>query len=219
MKTSEIYRRIEELKVIPVIVIDELKSALPLAQTLVEGGLSIVEITFRTDVAAEAIKMICKEYPELLIGAGTVLSIDNLKRAYDSGAKFAVAPGLNPGVIEESLKISLPFIPGVMTPSDIEAALNYKLKVLKFFPAEASGGIDYFKNVIAPYLHTGVKFIPLGGINLHNFLDYLALESVLAIGGTWIAKKEDILKNNWQQVIKNCKELKSKLQELEKIRV
>jgi 2-dehydro-3-deoxyphosphogluconate aldolase/(4S)-4-hydroxy-2-oxoglutarate aldolase len=216
MKTSEIYKKIEELKVIPVIVIDELKSALPLASALMEGGLSIVEITFRTNVAAEAIELICDKYPQILVGAGTVLTINNLRKARDAGAKFAVAPGLNTKIVEESLKINLPFMPGVMSPSDIEVALNYQLQVLKFFPAEASGGVNYFKNVAAPYLHTGVKFIPLGGINVNNFLDYLSLGSVIAIGGTWIAKKEDIVNNNWQQIVKNCKEIKSKLQELEK---
>jgi 2-dehydro-3-deoxyphosphogluconate aldolase/(4S)-4-hydroxy-2-oxoglutarate aldolase len=216
METGEINKKIEELKVIPVIVIDELKSALPLADALMEGGLSIVEITFRTNVAAEAIELICDKYPQILVGAGTVLTINNLRKARDAGAKFAVAPGLNTKIVEESLKINLPFMPGVMSPSDIEVALNYQLQVLKFFPAEASGGVNYFKNVAAPYLHTGVKFIPLGGINVNNFLDYLSLGSVIAIGGTWIAKKEDIVNNNWQQIVKNCKEIKSKLQELEK---
>jgi 2-dehydro-3-deoxyphosphogluconate aldolase/(4S)-4-hydroxy-2-oxoglutarate aldolase len=214
MQKIEIYKRIKELKVVPVIVIDELDSVLPLADALIEGGMSIVEITFRTDVAADAIRLISKEHPEILVGAGTVLSIENLKKAQDSGAKFAVAPGLNPRVVEESLKIGILFMPGVMTPSDIELALNYNLQLLKFFPAEASGGINYFKNTITPYMHTGIKYIPLGGININNFSEYLHLDPVIAIGGTWLAKKQDITANNWQQITQNCKELMLKMKEI-----
>ena len=211
MQKEELYQKISQLKVVPVIVIDDLDSAVPLANALIEGGMSIIEITFRTDVAAQAIKVICKEYPRLIVGAGTVLTIDNLKMAQDSGAQFAVAPGLNPGIVEESIKLDIPFMPGVMTPSDIEQALHYNLKVLKFFPAEASGGINYFKSVITPYMHMGIKYIPLGGININNFGEYLKLDTVIAIGGTWLAKKQDIAANNWQQITQNCRELLSKM--------
>lgn len=200
----EIYQKIEEFRIVPVIAIEDEDSALPLADALIGGGLPVAEITFRTEAASAVILKIAKERPDMLIGAGTILTIDNLKRAIDCGAKFGVAPGFNPKIVEETLKLNFPFSPGVMTPSDVECALSLGIKVLKFFPAEAAGGTKMLKSLAAPYAHLGVRFIPTGGINLEILTNYLSIPQVLAVGGTWIANAEDIRKKNWKQISTNC---------------
>ena len=200
----EIYQKIEEFRIVPVIAIEDEDSALPLADALIGGGLPVAEITFRTEAASAVILKIAKERPDMLIGAGTILTIDNLKRAIDCGAKFGVAPGFNPKIVEETLKLNFPFSPGVMTPSDVECALSLGIKVLKFFPAEAAGGTKMLKSLAAPYAHLGVRFIPTGGINLEILTNYLSIQQVLAVGGTWIANAEDIRKKNWKQISTNC---------------
>jgi 2-dehydro-3-deoxyphosphogluconate aldolase/(4S)-4-hydroxy-2-oxoglutarate aldolase len=202
---AEIYQKIEKLRIVPVIAIEDADSALPLADALLEGGLPVAEITFRTEAAARVITKISKERPDVLVGAGTILTIDNLKKAIDCGAIFGVAPGFNPKIVEASLKMNFPFSPGIMTPTDIEGALALGVKVLKFFPAEAAGGIKMLKSLAAPYAHLGVRFIPTGGINLEILNNYLSIPQVLAVGGTWIAKAEDINKKNWKQITINCK--------------
>jgi 2-dehydro-3-deoxyphosphogluconate aldolase/(4S)-4-hydroxy-2-oxoglutarate aldolase len=207
MLQTTLYSKLREFRVVPVIAIEDVDSALPLADALIEGGLPVAEITFRTAAAAAVISKLKKERPGLLVGAGTVLTKENLNRAKDCGAEFAVAPGFNPNVVEEALKIALPFSPGIMTPSDIEEALNFNLKLLKFFPAEAAGGLTFLKSLSAPYGHTGVKFIPTGGINLQNLKNYLSFDAVLAVGGTWIAKKDDISAGNWKKIKDNCVQL------------
>ena len=153
--------------------------------------------------------MLSKERPGLLVGAGTVLTVDNLKRAVDCGARFAVAPGLNPKVLAAALELGFPFAPGVMTPSDVEIALDLGARVLKFFPAEAAGGLRMLSSLAAPYAHTGVKFIPTGGITAANFGDYLAQRCVLAVGGTWIAQKADIAAGRWDLIRGNCEGLRA----------
>ena len=201
---DKIYEAIGNLRVVPVIAIDQVNSALPLADALIRGGLPIAEITFRTKAAAQVILELTKKRPELIVGAGTILTIEDLKKARDCGAKFGVAPGFNPKVVEESIKLDFPFSPGVMTPSDIEGALSLGIKVLKFFPAEAAGGIKMLKSLAAPYAHLGVKFIPTGGITTDNIDHYLDVPQVLAVGGTWIAKTADIEEGNWGKIEKNC---------------
>jgi 2-dehydro-3-deoxyphosphogluconate aldolase/(4S)-4-hydroxy-2-oxoglutarate aldolase len=150
------------------------------------------------------IEKLAKERPGLIVGAGTLITLDNLKKAVDCGARFGVAPGFNRKIVEESLKIGFPFSPGVMTPSDVEGALELGVKVLKFFPAEAAGGIDMLKSLVAPYAHTGVQFIPTGGVNLQKAKEYLAISQVIAVGGTWIAKKEDISAGQWEVIKERC---------------
>jgi len=196
---------IKKCKVIPIIIIEQEDAAISLADALINGGLPLAEITFRTKEAEIVIKKLTKERPNLLVGAGTILSIDTLHKAIDCGAKFGVAPGFNRIVVEEAIRLNFPFSPGVMTPSDIEAALELGVKLLKFFPAEASGGIDMLKSLCAPYAHMGVEFIPTGGINQQKLKDYLDIPQVLAVGGTWIAKKEDITEGNWQAITERCK--------------
>lgn len=204
MKSQDLYPLLKKLRVIPVVAIEQDDAALPLAHALIEGGLPVAEVTFRTEAAARVIEKMAKETPELLVGAGTILTVDNLKKAQDCGAKFGVAPGFNRKVVEAALKMNFPFSPGIMTPSDVEGALELGIKVLKFFPAEAAGGIEMLKSLIGPYAHAGVQFIPTGGINLQKAKDYLSLPQVIAVGGTWIAKKEDITSGNWKDIRDRC---------------
>jgi len=204
---NEILNRLSEYAVVPVITIESADSALALADALIEGGLPVTEITFRTEAAAQAIAILNKQRHELIVGAGTVLTTDNLQKARDCGAKFAVAPGLNPEVVKKAEQLDIPFVPGISNPTDIEQALSLGCKVLKFFPAEACGGTKMLNAISAPYKHIGVKFIPTGGINISNLQAYLELPAVLACGGTWIAKKDDIAAGNWKDITARCKEV------------
>jgi 2-dehydro-3-deoxyphosphogluconate aldolase / (4S)-4-hydroxy-2-oxoglutarate aldolase len=205
MQANEIFARIGAIRVVPVIAINSTKCALQLADALLEGGLPIAEITFRTAAAAKVIEKIALERPAMLVGAGTVLTTDNLHRAAECGASFGVAPGFNQIVAREALKLGFPFAPGVMTPSEIEAALSLGIKVLKFFPAGAVGGINMLRSISAPYLHTGVKFLPTGGLKQNNLKEYLEQKMVLAVGGTWIATQEDIAAQRWDVIRKNAR--------------
>jgi 2-dehydro-3-deoxyphosphogluconate aldolase/(4S)-4-hydroxy-2-oxoglutarate aldolase len=206
MKADQIYEQLGQFKVVPVIAIERAEDALPLADALIEGGLPLAEITFRTAAAADVISTLNKARPELVIGAGTILTTDQLHRAAECGATFGVAPGFNPKVVEEANKIGFAFSPGVMTPSDVEGAVSLGIKVLKFFPAEAAGGVKMLKSLAAPYAHLGIKFIPTGGLNINNMNDYLSIPQVLAIGGTWVAKKDAINDQNWEQIVENSKQ-------------
>ena len=199
------YAKIRHLGVIPVVAIDSVDAALPLADALCEGGLPVVEITFRTDAAAEVIKTIATKRPGMLVGAGTLLTADSLQRAVDCGASFGVAPGCNPSVIQKARELDFAFSPGVMTPTDVECALALGVDVLKFFPAGAAGGVKMLKSLAAPYAHTGVRFIPTGGVNQGNLVEYLALPSVVAVGGTWVATRDDIAAGNWSGITERCR--------------
>jgi 2-dehydro-3-deoxyphosphogluconate aldolase / (4S)-4-hydroxy-2-oxoglutarate aldolase len=183
-------RRLRQLRIVPVITIDTPAHAVPLARALTEGGLPIAEITFRTVGAAESIRRIAQECPDVLLGAGTVLSARQVDEARDAGAQFIVAPGLSRSVVSRAREVGLPVFPGVCTPSDVEAALEMGLETLKFFPAEAIGGLKYLKAIAAPYV--GVSFIPTGGITAGNLASYLAFDRVVACGGSWLAPPERI---------------------------
>ena len=198
--------RIAGFGVVPVIAIDSAAHALPLADALLAGGLPVVEITFRTSAAAEVIRILAKERPALIVGAGTVLSPETAQIAFDAGARFAVAPGLNPRVVQAALELGLPFVPGVANPSDIEAGLELGCRLLKFFPAEALGGTHMLSALSAPYAHTGVRFMPTGGASPSNLAAYLKIDTVAAVGGTWIAKKEDLADGRWDAIIQRCRE-------------
>ena len=208
------YEKIRCLKIVPVIAIDEVASAIPLADALIEGGLPLAEITFRTPAAAEVLKKLKQERPALLLGAGTVLNLENLHRAKECGAAFALAPGLNPVVVTEALKIGLPFAPGIATPSEVEQALSLGLKVVKFFPAGDFGGPRMLNSLSGPYAHTGIQFIPTGGVTMENLREYLAVKTVLAVGGTWIAKREDIQAGNWDKIRDNCRKAVELVQQI-----
>ncbi len=206
MTSESVLQRLARVGVVPVIAIESAEAATGLADALIAGGLPIAEITFRTEAAAEVIRTLSRERPDLLVGAGTVLTVDNLERAHAAGAAFIVAPGFNPAVVRRAIELDLPVTPGVMTPSDIEGALAYGCKALKFFPAGAAGGPAMLNAVAAPYKHTGVKFIPTGGVKPSNMADYLACDAVMAVGGTWLAQKDAIAAGDWQGIAANCKE-------------
>ena len=204
-----IFDQIARFKVVPVIAIEAPDAALSLADALLEGGLPIAEITFRTEAAAAVIRKMTQERSDLFVGAGTILTLDNLKAAVDAGAKFGVAPGFNPNIVKAAQQMGFPFVPGVCTPSDVEAALSNGCKVLKFFPAGAMGGLTLLKSLIAPYGHTGVQFMPTGGVSPANLSEYLSTKGVVACGGTWIATKEEIAENKWELIASRCREVTS----------
>jgi 2-dehydro-3-deoxyphosphogluconate aldolase/(4S)-4-hydroxy-2-oxoglutarate aldolase len=196
---------LESYKVIPVIAIDDVAHALPLADALIAGGLPVAEITFRSSVAAEVIRIMTRERPEMIVGAGTVLSPEIADQAMACGARFGVAPGLNPRVVRHAMESGFPFIPGISNATDIEAALELGCKVLKFFPAEVAGGAKMVSALSAPYQQTGVKFMPTGGLTLEKLTDYFKIKTVMVCGGTWIAKKEDMVAGRWDLITANCK--------------
>jgi len=200
---SEVMRKIGDLRIVPVIVLEDADNAEPLAEAILAGGLPCAEVTFRTAAAAESIKRISK-YEEILLGAGTVLSVDQAKAAVNSGAKFIVTPGFNPKVVGYCVENSIPISPGVCTPTQIEMGLEFGLETLKFFPAEAFGGLKTLKAISAPY--GMVKFIPTGGINAGNILDYLAFEKVVACGGSWMVKKDLIAGGKYDEITALVKE-------------
>lgn len=188
--TSQLREQLRALRVLPVIVIDAPDRAVPLARALADGGLPAAEITFRTSAAAEAIRRISDECPDVLLGAGTVLSPRHVDDARDAGARFIVAPGFNRAVVERAHDVGLPVIPGVCTPTEIEAALEMNLAMLKFFPAEPMGGLKFLRAIAAPY--ASVEFVPTGGMNADNVGAYLGFDRVVACGGSWMAPAERI---------------------------
>ena len=206
--TPEIIRKVDSTGVIAVLVIDELKHAVPLAEALLKGGIDAIELTLRTPVALEAGKQMKTAFPEITLGYGTVLTKEQVKSVMDSGADFAVAPGCNPTIIQYAQKLGLPFAPGTMTPSDIEMAVQEGCRVLKFFPAESSGGLKHLKSMAAPYQHLGLKFIPLGGVNMDNAKAYLESPLITAVGGSWVAKREVIQSEDWSSITSKAKEIK-----------
>ena len=199
------FEELSRYQVVPVIAIDDIAHALPLADALIGGGLPIAEITFRSPVAAEVIRILTRERPQMLVGAGTVLTAEALDLAQANGAAFGVAPGLNPRVVAHARAAGFPFMPGVATPSDIEGGLAAGCRFLKFFPAEALGGAPMLSALGGPYLHMGVRFMPTGGLSAATVGGYLALKTVVAVGGTWIAKKEDIAAGRWDTITANCR--------------
>ncbi len=186
--------------IVPVIAIEHAEDAEPLAQALSEGGLPCAEVTFRTKAGQEAIARIARSHPTMLLGAGTVLTVAQVQAAVDAGAKFIVSPGLNRKVVEYCLANDIPITPGVLTPSEIEVALEYGLEVVKFFPAEAGGGLAYLKAISAPY--KSLRFIPTGGIDESNLLSYLKFPKVHACGGSWMVKPEMITNHQFEDIKK-----------------
>jgi len=201
---NKILEKIGELGIIPVVKIEKAEDALPLGRALMDGDLPIAEITFRTSAAEESIKILTKELPKLLVGAGTVLTVEQAKKAVSAGAQFIVSPGFNPKVVDYCIKNSIPVTPGINNPTQIEMALERGIEVVKFFPAEASGGLPLLESMSAPY--TGIKFIPTGGINLNNLCSYLSDNKVLACGGSWMVKPELISSGNFSEITRLTKE-------------
>jgi 2-dehydro-3-deoxyphosphogluconate aldolase/(4S)-4-hydroxy-2-oxoglutarate aldolase len=201
---NNILNKLRLYGIIPIITINDPGVVRPLAEALLKARLPVLEITFRTDAAAEAIRIAAKEFPEMLIGAGTVLTIENAKEAVSAGAKFILSPGFNPGVVDYCLENEITMLPGINSPTQIELALEKGLDVLKFFPSEASGGIKLIKAMAAPF--PGVRFVPTGGINNSNLVSYMSCPCVLACGGSWVAKSSDIAAGRFDQVTRNAVE-------------
>ncbi len=195
---NEVLNKLHELGIVPVVVIDDAKDAVPLAKALIEGGLPCAEVTFRTAAAADAIKAIADNFPDMLVGAGTVLSIDQVDRAVAAGAKFIVSPGTNPRVVKYCVEKNIPITPGTCNPSDVEQALECGVNIVKFFPAEPAGGLKYIKAIAAPYVD--VKFMPTGGINASNVRDYLAYNKIWACGGSWMVKGDLIKAGEFEKI-------------------
>lgn len=202
MKT--ITEQLAEIKVIPVIAIDRAEDIIPLGKALAENGLPAAEITFRSDAAVEAIRLLREARPDMLIGAGTVLNREQAIAAKEAGATFVVSPGLNPNTVKACQEIGIDIVPGVNNPSAVEAALELGITTVKFFPAEASGGINMLKSLLAPY--TQIQVMPTGGINPNNVNDYLSLDRVIACGGTWMVDKKMINKGRWDEIAKLTRE-------------
>lgn len=197
---EDLHRKLRRTGVIAVLMIDRADDAVPLARALLAGGVDCIELTLRTEAALDSLRRIRAEVPELVAGVGTILTPRQVNDANEAGASFGVAPGMNPRVVAEARRIGLPFAPGVCTPTDIELALEAGCRLLKFFPCEPCGGLPYLKTIAAPFMHLGVQFIPLGGVNAANAAAYLKEPSVLALGGSWLAPKDLIAKGGWQAI-------------------
>ena len=203
-----IEERFEDFGVVPVVVLDEVKDALPLAKALTEGGLPCAEVTFRTEAAEESIKVMAEAYPDMVVGAGTVLTIEQVDAAVKAGAKFIVSPGFDPEIVDYCLEKEIPIFPGCVTPSEVAQAVKRGLKVVKFFPAEPAGGVAMIKAMAAPY--NQLRFMPTGGISPANMEDYLSFPKVFACGGSWMVKGDLVKAGDFdkiQELTKEAKEL------------
>ena len=212
---STVTEKISTLVVVPVVVLEDAKDAAPLAKALVEGGLPCAEVTFRTDAAEESIKIMTSEYPDMFVGAGTVLTIEQVDRAVAAGAKFIVSPGFDPEIVDYCLSKEIPVFPGCITPSEVAQAVKRGLKVVKFFPAEQFGGVATIKAMAAPYV--GLKFMPTGGVSAKNLESYLSCDKIVACGGSWMVKgdlvkagKFDEIKAMTEEAVKLVAEIRNK---------
>ena len=195
---NAVLEQFQKIGIIPVVVLDDAKDAEPLGRALMEGGLPCAEVTFRTAAAEESIRIMSEKFPDMLVGAGTVLTTEQVDRAVAAGAKFIVSPGINPKVVEYCVKKNIPITPGTCNPSNVETALEFGLDVVKFFPAEPAGGLKYIKAIAAPYV--GMKFMPTGGINAENVKDYLKYDRLLACGGSWMVKGDLIKAGDFEKI-------------------
>jgi 2-dehydro-3-deoxyphosphogluconate aldolase/(4S)-4-hydroxy-2-oxoglutarate aldolase len=211
MFPEDLLGRLASTGVIAVLIIDDAANAVPVARALLEGGIDAMELTLRTPAAIEGLRRIRAEVPEMLAGIGTILTPAQIDEVVAAGAAFGVAPGTNARVIEAAQKHRLPFAPGIVTPSDIEQAISLGCRLLKFFPAEPSGGIAYLKSIAAPFAHLGVRYVPLGGVSADNLGDYLAEECVLAVGGSWIASRELIHGKEWSAIEHRAREARHRV--------
>lgn len=191
---------IEKTGIVAVLVVDDAKDAVPLAHALFAGGVNAIELTLRTPAALDALREIKVGVPEMIAGVGTILTVGQVAQVVEAGAAFGVAPGLNPRVLSAAREARLSFAPGILTPSDIEQAVEHGCKLLKFFPAEPSGGLAYLKAISAPYAHLGLRFVPLGGLNSKNMASYLAEPTIAALGGSWLAPRDLIKAGDWDKI-------------------
>ena len=190
--------KVFEAGIVPVVVLNNVEDAVPLARALLKGGIFFMEITFRTECAAECISVISKEVPEVIVGAGTILNVDQAKTAVECGAKFIVSPGIDEETVRWAIENDIPVIPGAVTPTEIMKAISLGLKTVKFFPADVYGGIKAIKALSAPFGQ--VKFLPTGGVSEANLNEFAANKSVIAVGGSWVCKKDDIINHDWDKI-------------------
>ena len=211
---NKILEQLKEYSVVPVVVLDDVKDALPLGKALCDGGLPCAEVTFRTDAAEESIRQMAENFPGMLVGAGTILTIGQVDRAVAAGAQFIVSPGFDEEIVDYCLKQNIPVLPGCVTPSEVAKAVKRGLEVVKFFPAEASGSLSMIKALSGPY--GMVKFMPTGGISLHNLRDYLACPAVFACGGSWMVKDSLIRSGEFDKVKKLTEDAVKLAREIQK---
>lgn len=198
MSKTNLLAQVAEKRIVPVVKLDRTSDAKPLGEALCAGGLPVAEVTFRTDAAEESIRIMKKEFPEMMVGAGTIVNVEQAKRALDAGAAFLVSPGISRTVVEFALDNKLPIFPGTCTPSEVMIAMEYGLSLVKFFPAEQYGGLNTIKALAAPF--PAMKFMPTGGINASNILDFLAFDKITACGGSWMVKDSLINEGNFAEV-------------------
>lgn len=201
---NEVLEKIQKIGIVPVVVLDDAKDAAPLAKALCDGGLPCAEVTFRTAAAEESIRIMCREFPKMLVGAGTVITTEQVDRAVAAGAKFIVSPGLDPKIVEHCIEKGVPITPGTSNPTDVERAVSMGLEVLKFFPAEAAGGLNMIKSMAAPF--TTVKFMPTGGISAKNINSYLAFPKIIACGGSWMVKSDLVAAGEFDKITEMTRE-------------
>ena len=201
---NELLQKVQDMGVVPVVVLNDVKDAAPLAKALCEGGLPCAEVTFRTEAAEESIRIMAEQFPEMLLGAGTVLTIDQVDRAVNAGATFIVSPGFDPEIVDYCISKNILVLPGCITPSEVAQAVKRGLKIVKFFPAEQFGGLDTLKALAAPYV--GLQFMPTGGVSPKNVRDYLAYNRLVACGGSWMVKGDLVKAGNFDEIVRLTKE-------------
>ena len=202
-----VMERLANSIVVPVVVLDKAEDAVPTARAMAAGGVDTMEITFRTACAPEAIKAVAESFPDVLVGAGTIINVEQAKLAVEMGAKFVVSPGFSEEVVSWCVENDIPVAPGCVTPTEIMAALKYGLKMVKFFPANVYGGLNAMKNLSAPF--PGLKFLPTGGVNAGNIKEYIDAPFIHAVGGSWVCPKADIAAGHWDKITSLCKEARA----------
>jgi 2-dehydro-3-deoxyphosphogluconate aldolase/(4S)-4-hydroxy-2-oxoglutarate aldolase len=205
---EEVKNEIAKDGIIAVLEIENERNAVPTAKALLEGGVTVIELTLRTPAALPSISLIAKEVPQIYIGIGTIIEPGQAAAVKKENVRFGVSPGLNPEIIREAVAADLPFVPGIATPSELEQAISLGCRVVKFFPAEGMGGLNYLKSINGPYNHLNIKYIPLGGVTVDNLAGYAKFKPVLAIGGSWIASKELINAQDFKEITKRAREAK-----------
>lgn len=205
--------RLKMSRVVAGFSIDKVEHAVPLANALLAGGIDAIELTLRTPAGIESVKAICSQVPKMLVGVGTILTPETATEVQSAGADFGVSPGMNRRVVQAAQQAGLPFAPGIATPSDLEAAIELGCRLVKFFPAQALGGLDYLRSLAAPYQHLGIDYFPLGGVNAENMLAYLREPNVAAVGGSWIVKKDLVANEDWTGITARAAEVVNQLKE------
>ena len=218
MFPNELLIKLRNSRVVAGFSIKRIEDAIPIAKALSAGGIDVIELTLRTDYAIEAVKRIAENVPDIILGVGTILTPEQVVQIKETGAHFGVSPGMNPNVIRKAEEIDFPFAPGIATPSELETAITLGCRFVKFFPAEASGGVNYLKSISAPYKHLGVQYFPLGGLNAENMNHYLNLENVIAIGGSWIVDPSFVEVKDWAGLTKRATEVRNVVEKIDKIR-